>query len=62
MCELKSTIQESDIWHTIQGSWDIFVGNLQKKYGQLKQESLTEAKGNYQRLAGIIQKEYKVSK
>jgi len=40
------------------GSWQQFKGELKKKWGQLTDDDLLEAEGNYDKFLGVIQKRY----
>ncbi|WOI56466.1 CsbD family protein [Palleronia sp. LCG004] len=49
-------------WDQIAGSWKQFTGRIQQKWGQLTHDEVDEAKGDRERLEGIIQKKYGVTK
>jgi uncharacterized protein YjbJ (UPF0337 family) len=39
------------------GSWQQFKGELKKKWGQLTDDDLLEAEGNYDKFLGVLQKD-----
>lgn len=41
-----------------QGGWQQFKGELKKKWGQLTDNDLMEAEGDYDKFLGVIQKRY----
>ena len=40
----------------VQGAWNEFAGAVQKKYSEITGNDLSEAEGNLQQLAGVIQR------
>src|SRR5205823_1509360 len=40
------------------GSWQQFKGELKKKWGQLTDNDLMEAEGDYDKFLGVVQKRY----
>ena len=46
----------------IKGKWKQLSGNIQKKWGKLTDDDLTEAEGNRDYLAGKVQERYGVTK
>ena len=40
------------------GSWQQFKGELKKKWGQLTDNDLLEAEGDYDKFLGVVQKRY----
>jgi uncharacterized protein YjbJ (UPF0337 family) len=40
------------------GSWHEFKGELKRKWGQLTDDDLLEAEGNYEKFLGVVQKRY----
>ena len=40
------------------GSWQQFKGELKKKWGQLTDDDLLEAEGDYDKFLGVLQKRY----
>jgi uncharacterized protein YjbJ (UPF0337 family) len=40
------------------GSWNQFKGELKKKWGQLTDNDLLEAEGDYEKFLGVVQKKY----
>lgn len=40
------------------GGWKQFKGEVKKKWGQLTDDDLLEAEGDYDRFLGIVQKRY----
>jgi len=40
------------------GGWQQFKGELKKKWGQLTDNDLVEAEGDYEKFLGIVQKRY----
>jgi uncharacterized protein YjbJ (UPF0337 family) len=40
------------------GSWQQFKGELKKKWGQLTDDDLLEAEGDYDKFLGVVQKKY----
>jgi uncharacterized protein YjbJ (UPF0337 family) len=40
------------------GSWKQFKGEVKKKWGQLTENDLLEAAGDYDKFLGIVQKRY----
>jgi uncharacterized protein YjbJ (UPF0337 family) len=40
------------------GSWQQFKGELKKKWGQLTDDDLLEAEGDYDKFLGLLQKRY----
>ncbi|MBP9721098.1 MAG: CsbD family protein [Bacteroides sp.] len=43
---------------TIEGNWKQLMGDIQKKWGKLTNEHLTQVEGNRKKLAGVIQENY----
>ncbi|HSE86855.1 MAG TPA: CsbD family protein [Candidatus Binatia bacterium] len=44
------------------GSWEQFKGEFKKKWGQLTDDDLLEAEGDYEKFLGVIQKRYRDQK
>lgn len=42
--------------HKVKGDWNQVVGTVKSKYGQITDDELTEAEGNFQKLVGLIQR------
>ena len=42
----------------IQGNWKEVKGKLKQQWGKLTDDDLTQLKGSYQELEGLIQKRY----
>jgi uncharacterized protein YjbJ (UPF0337 family) len=40
------------------GSWQQFKGELKKKWGQVTDDDLLEAEGDYEKFLGVIQRRY----
>jgi len=40
------------------GGWQQFKGELKKKWGQLTDNDLLEAEGDYEKFLGVVQKRY----
>jgi uncharacterized protein YjbJ (UPF0337 family) len=40
------------------GNWQQFKGELKKKWGQLTDNDLMEAEGDYDKFLGVVQKRY----
>jgi uncharacterized protein YjbJ (UPF0337 family) len=40
------------------GGWHEFKGELKRKWGQLTDDDLLEAEGNYEKFLGVVQKRY----
>lgn len=40
------------------GSWKQFKGELKKKWGELTDDDLLEAEGDYDKFLGVVQKRY----
>ena len=40
------------------GNWQQFKGELKKKWGQLTDDDLLEAEGDYDKFLGVLQKRY----
>lgn len=40
------------------GGWRQFKGELKKKWGQLTDDDLLEAEGDYEKFLGVVQKRY----
>jgi uncharacterized protein YjbJ (UPF0337 family) len=40
------------------GGWKQFTGELKKKWGQITDDDLLQAEGNYEKFKGIVQKRY----
>jgi uncharacterized protein YjbJ (UPF0337 family) len=40
------------------GGWHQFKGELKKKWGQLTDDDLLEAEGDYEKFLGVLQKRY----
>jgi uncharacterized protein YjbJ (UPF0337 family) len=40
------------------GGWHQFKGELKKKWGQLTDDDLLEAEGDYEKFLGVVQKRY----
>ncbi len=49
-------------WDQIAGSWKDIKGQILHKWGELTHDELDEAKGDRERLEGIIQKKYGVTR
>lgn len=45
-------------WDTIQGNWKQWQGSIQKKWGKLTNDDLTQINGDRVRLEGILQERY----
>lgn len=43
---------------TIEGNWKQLIGDIQKQWGKLTNEHLTQVEGNRKKLAGVIQENY----
>src|ERR687888_284184 len=43
---------------TFKGGWKEFKGELKKKWGQLTDNDLMEAEGDYDKFMGVVQKRY----
>ncbi len=43
---------------TIEGNWKELMGDIQKQWGKLTEDSLTQIEGSRKKLAGAIQKNY----
>jgi uncharacterized protein YjbJ (UPF0337 family) len=43
---------------TIEGNWKQMMGDVQKQWGKLTNDHLTQIEGNRKKLAGAIQKNY----
>lgn len=44
------------------GAWNELKGEIQKKWGQLSGDELDKAKGNLQKIAGILEQKYGLMK
>ncbi len=40
------------------GGWQQFKGEVKKKWGQMTDNDLVEAEGNYDKFLGVVQKRY----
>lgn len=58
--DLPDTMES--VWNTVQGRWTELVGHFKEEYGQTVDDDLTESKGRRDVLAGMIQREYNVSR
>ncbi|RYH07714.1 CsbD family protein [Tropicimonas sp. IMCC6043] len=45
-------------WDQIQGNWKEMKGKALEKWGQLTDDELTEAKGDREKLEGLLQTKY----
>ncbi|MEV8467192.1 CsbD family protein [Fluviibacterium sp. DFM31] len=45
-------------WDEIEGKWMQFKGSAREKWGKLSDQELEEAKGNREKLLGLIQENY----
>ncbi len=45
-------------WDIIQGKWEQFKGSAKEKWGDLTDDELTQAEGNRDKLAGMLQEKY----
>ncbi len=43
---------------TIKGNWKIAKGKLKQAYGELSDDELSKAEGNYEEVVGLIQRKY----
>lgn len=50
------------VWHTVQGKWTEMLGYFKEEYGKTVDDDLTESKGRRDVLAGLVQREYNVSR
>ncbi len=50
------------IWNNVQGKWTELVGHFKESYGKTIDDDLKESKGQREVLAGMIQREYNVSR
>ena len=46
---------------TIEGNWKELMGDIQKQWGKLTEDSLAQIDGNRKKLAGAIQKSYGIA-
>ncbi len=49
-------------WDIIQGNWTQFKGEMQSKWGEITDDELDQAKGERDRLVGLIQERYGLAK
>ncbi len=49
-------------WQQLEGHWEQFKGEARRKWGQLTDNDLEQAKGNYEKLVGKIKTSYGVTK
>ncbi len=49
-------------WDQVEGNWKQFTGQAQSKWGKLTNDEVAEAKGDRERLEGLIQERYGDSK
>lgn len=49
-------------WDIIKGNWKQMTGSVQSKWGELTGDEIDQAKGDRDRLAGLIQERYGVAK
>lgn len=47
---------------TIKGNWKQFTGSLKAEYGDLTDDEIMQAEGEADKLAGIIQEKYGITK
>lgn len=52
----------SNVWNNVQGRWSEMVGNFKEEYGKATDNDLTESQGRRDQLAGMIQREYNISR
>ncbi|MBX3113878.1 MAG: CsbD family protein [Fimbriimonadaceae bacterium] len=50
------------IWNNIQGRWTELVGHFKEEYGATTENELAESHGKRDILAGMIQREYNISR
>lgn len=49
-------------WDIVKGNWDQAVGNIKKKYAELTDDDIAEAKADGEILAGKLQEKYGYTK
>lgn len=47
---------------TIEGEWKQLVGEIQKRWGELTHDSITQINGSREKLSGAIQKQYGIAR
>ena len=45
-------------WDIIEGNWEEWKGSAREKWGELSDNELQEAKGERERLVGLVQQKY----
>lgn len=50
------------VWNNVQGGWSEMVGSFKEVYGKATDDELTQSQGKRDHLAGMIQREYNVSR
>lgn len=50
------------IWNNVQGRWTELSGHFKQNYGQSVDDDLAQSRGRRDILAGMIQREYNVSR
>ncbi len=50
------------VWNDVSGRWTELVGNFKEQYGKATDDELAESRGKRDTLAGMIQREYNVSR
>ncbi|MHA6344625.1 CsbD family protein [Roseivivax sp. CAU 1761] len=45
-------------WDQVEGNWEKFKGAARQQWGELTDDDLQKAKGDRQRMAGLIQERY----
>jgi uncharacterized protein YjbJ (UPF0337 family) len=48
-------------WNKIEGNWDQFKGKVQQQWGKLTDDEVQQAKGDRQRLVGLVKEKYGMS-
>lgn len=46
----------------VKGNWKQFAGGLKAEFGKLTDDELMEAEGNAEKLSGVVQEKYGLSK
>lgn len=49
-------------WNIIEGKWKELSGSIREKWADLTDDEIQQAKGNREKLSGIIQQKYGLAK
>ena len=53
---------DSPIWDRIAGNWKQVKGSMRARWGELTDDEMEQAKGNREKLVGILQERYGIAR